>query len=108
MFSNPVGVTERIEATPINKASGLPKPTSGTVSWASSDPAIATATVNAGAAGGFQVDVKGLAAGTVTITGTGQDVQTPPHSFSDSFQYVAAAVVEAQADGFTFKDLGPV
>jgi uncharacterized protein YjdB len=108
VFTAEVGKSERIEATPINKASGNSEPTSGTVTWASSDPAIATATVNAGAAGGFQCDIKGVAPGTVTISATGQDTQTPPHSFTGSFQFVVTAVVVPQADGFTFKDLGPV
>ncbi len=108
MFSVQVGQKDRIQATPINKASGQPEPTSGTATWATSDSAIATVAVNAGAAGGLQADILGIAPGPVTVTFTGQDTQNPPHSFTASFTEMVNAPVLPQADSATFTDLGPV
>lgn len=102
-FNVPVGRTRRIGATPAG-AGNEPESVSDVIGYTSSDPTIATATVNAGAGGGVQVDVKGIAAGVVTITASAPDSETPPVTVTDQFQ----VNVTSPATHFLFADLGLV
>jgi hypothetical protein len=105
-FGLKVGQTRRIQANPVDDLN-QPQPINGNVSYASSDATLGTATPNAGAAGQTQVDVKGLAVGTITVTASAQDTQSPSVTFSTPFQVViTAADVVPHASAFDFVDQG--
>ncbi len=104
-FTANVGETRRIQANAVDDLDA-PQPFSGNVSYVSSDSTIATAVANAGAPGSIQVDCKGIAAGTVVVTASAQDTQSPPHPFSSSFTFVVSAPPPPHATKFDFVDEG--
>lgn len=105
-FGLKVGQTRRIQANPVDDLD-QPQPISGNVSYSSGDPALATTQANAGAAGQVQVDVHGVAVGTILVTASALDTQTPPASFSTAFQVVISpADVTPHASAFDFVDQG--
>ncbi len=106
-FAVNVGQTRRIQANAVDDLDA-PQPFSGNVSYVSSDPTIATATPNAGVGGQIQVDCKGIAPGTVVVTASANDTQTPAHPFSSSFTFVVSAPPPPHATKFDFVDEGLV
>lgn len=105
-FGLKVGQTRRIQANPVDDLD-QPQPITGNVSYASSDTTLATATANAGASGQVQVDVHGVAVGTIIVTASALDTQSPAVPFSTPFQVViSAADVTPHASAFDFVDQG--